>query len=254
MADRGKNVFIRQMADLQPNTENIRGLITDSMVQEKLDSLIAHGQITNLKVYQKERGAPFTIIEGNVRYMAAEKGMADGKLPVDWTFNCETLDKEQTGEDALILFQLATDDHNKFSPIARAEAYAALKKLNYSVKKIAKKLHKSEVHVKETLALLSAPIELQDAIKTGKISATLVKSERKTKSDKEITEAIRGKEKVTKKDMPSVVLVSAPKSIQEIKAKAKDYIKTNIRLIDSNTSKDLEETFIFAAKWALGIS
>ncbi len=234
MAERSYNIFKRDPFELEINPDNVRGEITQADIDEKMYSLAEHGQLEPITVFQLTKGKAggFRVLEGNTRTLAARQGIERKLLADDFKLDCKTADEDHTSPDGQIIYQLTNDkSRNKYSPMALAKSYMKLKREHgYTDASLAKALHVSSVHIKETLSLLSLPMELKDAITSKRISATAVKQARKTKSDSEILDVVKQSEKrkVTKRELDGTPLVDKVMELRAKKAESMDEMEQRV--------------------------
>ncbi len=237
------NVFdldIEQIAVLPDFNPRVSGTKDyDDHVNALADSVLANGFLAGkpLTVYPAEETVEgtdekvtvFYIVDGHSRFEAVrranEKGAGIETLPVS------ILPKSDIDNTALLanLSILTVLNNNSARPLTPVELAIVVKRLtNYEVPKtnIARRLGITPRYVDDLLVLHGAPASVQNAIRTGKVSATLAVSELRQHGEKapeRIQAAVEkaaaeGKAKVTPKQMPK----AAPtKEVGKAKAKAK---------------------------------
>jgi ParB family chromosome partitioning protein len=127
----------------------------------------------------------FEVVAGHRRLLATQMLMKDGVLFPEGV-NINLVAANQSDLDSTIM--LFNENNQKpLLPLEEAAAFKRLRDFNMTILQIAKAVGKSDVHVTDTLALLEADQEVQDAIKDGSVGATMGKAIAATaRGDKEL--------------------------------------------------------------------
>lgn len=203
---RGQNSFMRLSTDLEIEKGLNLRQPTEEAIEEKLQSIISNGVITDFQVFKKHGNERYTIVEGHTRYLAICLGILKGLLPADFLIPCKSI--KVTSDQALTYLILTANNGVSIPPLGKALGYKRLMDYGQTIQDIVKELGVSAQHIKDSLILLNANHGLQDMVKTGKVSATLVSGKLKTQSsdsiEAEISHALTetGKSKVTAKNLP----------------------------------------------------
>lgn len=142
--------------ELQPNPLQSRGVISQSSLNDLVESIKEHGILEPLVVAKTPAG--MQIIAGERRWRAAKMaGLV--KVPVAI--------RETTSRGMLEMAIVENVQREDLNPIERAQAFRRLmEEFGLQTSEIAKRVGKSDGYVSNTLRLLSLP----DAIKDGIIS------------------------------------------------------------------------------------
>ena len=175
----------------------------------------------------------FELIDGERRFGATEILLARG-VEFPKGVNAKLVDRTRTDMQNTILMFTA----NNSKPMLPLEEAAAYKRLRdgetepvvvpgMTIAQIAKAVGRDEVHVRETLELLEADSELQDAVKAGKVAGSTAKLiATVAKGDKELQkdltkEATIAKGKTTDAKAAKARLMKKLQDKRDAKAKAK---------------------------------
>jgi ParB/RepB/Spo0J family partition protein len=142
-------------------------------MEAMIGSVTALGVKNPLWVKRNEEGK-LVIIDGDRRFTAVEKANEKGagitEVPV------RILDKDTADSEALIL-ALTANESKPLTPLEEASAYKRLvEELQCSAAELAKKLGRSEAHVKDRMSLLGASPAVQAAVGDGKLGTTLAEN------------------------------------------------------------------------------
>lgn len=148
-----------------PNGTNVRHKITKDSLKELVVSIQAHGVIQPLIAHRGEDGS-YTLISGHRRLAAAAQAGLE-TVPV----TVVDLSEGDRIEVALIENLQRVD----LSPMEEAEGYFQLVERGTTAKALAKKIGRSEQHIKGRLGLLRLPTSAQKAITEGKIGLEAAK-------------------------------------------------------------------------------
>lgn len=220
------NVFdldIEQIAVLPDFNPRVSGTKDyEAHIDALTDSMLTHGFLAGkpLTVFPAEETVEdtgetvtvFYVIDGHSRLEAAKRAIAKGAqistLPVS------VLPKDDgTGSLLADLAVLTVVNNNSTRPLSPPELAIVVKRLmGYEVAKadIAKRLGITPRYVDDLLVLHDAPAAVQEAVRSGAVSATLAIAELRQHGEKapaRITAAVEkakaaGKKKVTPKQMP----------------------------------------------------
>ena len=151
------------VAQLHPNRFQPRVAFDDAGLDELAASIRAQGVIQPIIVTPTGSGT-YTIIAGERRWRAAQRaGLASVPVVVR-----RVQDERQQLELALVENLQRAD----LNPIEEAEAYRALQEsFGLSHEEIAERVGKGRPAVSNTLRLLKLPPEVQDLLRTGRLTA-----------------------------------------------------------------------------------
>jgi ParB family chromosome partitioning protein len=148
-----------EVNQLQPNPLQSRGIITQTSLNDLVESIKEHGVLEPLVVARTPAG--YQLIAGERRWRAARIAGVE-KVPV--------VIKETTSQGMLELAIVENVQREDLNPIERAQAFKRLlDEFSLQVSAIAKRIGKSDGYVSNTLRLLTLP----DAIKDGLISSAI---------------------------------------------------------------------------------
>lgn len=116
----------------------------------------------------------FELVDGDRRLTAIEQLLKAG-VTFPEGVAIKMVDPKQ--DDTTSTLQMITTNTGKpLLPLEEAAAYKRLREEGkMSITDICKAVGRTDVHVRETLQLLDADIEVQDAVKTGKVSGSMAK-------------------------------------------------------------------------------
>jgi ParB family chromosome partitioning protein len=234
------NVFdldIEQIAvlpDFNPRVSGVKDY--EAHIDALADSILANGFMPGkpLTVYPAEEKIEgeddpvtvFYIVDGHSRFEAVKRANAKGAgietLPVSIF---PKSDSPSVLADLAIATVLNNNSTRPLSPIELAIVVKRLTGYNVEKAEIARRLGITARYVDDLLLLHGAPASMQEAVRSGKVSATLAIAEIRQHGEKapeRIGEALKraaaeGKAKVTPKQMPN----TGPKKEDRAKAKAK---------------------------------
>ncbi len=137
------------------------------------------GLLHDLRVKRLDKSDPrssthdFEIVDGDRRLTAIELLLERG---VAFPEGVGIKLVERTQDDLTSLIQMYTANTGKpFLPLEEAAAFKRMRDAGMTILAIAKAVGKADTHVIETLALLEADEDLQDAVKKGTVGATMAK-------------------------------------------------------------------------------
>lgn len=158
--DNQERIFELDVALLQPNPLQPRGLISPESLTELVDSIREQGILEPLVIAKTPAG--YQIIAGERRFRAAKiAGMA--KVPV--------VVVETTPQGMLEMSIVENVQREDLNPIERALAYKRLiDEFGLGTNEVAKRVGKSAPTVSNTIRLLSLPDAIKDALVAGVIT------------------------------------------------------------------------------------
>lgn len=156
----------------QPRTE-----FSDESLQRLAGSIREQGQLSPIRVRWSDRDERWIIISGERRWRATQ---AAGLPTIDCFFHETELNPSDILEQQLIENLLRED----LQPIEEAKAFADLMGINgWNGKQLAAALHVAAAKVSRALALLRLPVDIQQQVDTGQLSARAGYEISKLKSD-----------------------------------------------------------------------
>lgn len=195
-------------------------------IEELAKSIKENGVLQPIRV-KRHGKEQFELIDGDRRLTAIEYLMKQGvEFPEGVMAIIE--DKAASDVDSMILM-FEANSGKPFLPIEAAKAYRMLMDTGLTAKQVAKKLGRSEAHVKFTVALTEADASVTEALEKGEINSvearTIAKSKDKAKQKelvgkvkaagkgrsakqvvrKEVTEAVRKRVTLKRKEGPVVL-------------------------------------------------
>ena len=161
--------------------------------------LMSEGQLEPCIGRYVKNSDDFEITDGERRFRAAQIARKQG-WPTTY-LKCTTEAKDTT-DDKRIITMLHANESKPITTTERAKAYQRLTEAGWSTKDISKSMGCTKSSVEEFLALLEAPKEIQEAVSTGKMSATAGKKAATATKEKqaEIVEKVKRGEKISVKD------------------------------------------------------
>lgn len=220
-----------EVNQLQPNPLQSRGVISQSSLNDLVESIKEHGVLEPLIVAKTPAG--YQIIAGERRWRAA-KIVGIKKIPA--------VIKETTSRGMLEMAIVENVQREDLNPIERAQAFRRLmEEFGLQTSEIAKRIGKSDGYVSNTLRLLSLP----DAIKDGIISRVTTEGHARALAGIEDTKLMIEAYKILLSENASVR--RAEELARQTKAKIKQKVKTSVEWIHSpeaeNLAKRLESIF-----------
>lgn len=210
----------------------------DAAIADLTSSILANGFMPGkpLTVYPAEEVAEdgskvtvFYIVDGHRRFeaikQANEKGAGIKTVPVSVVPKSDAADPRA---DLTIMTVLSNNSTRPLSPVELGIVVNRLLGFEVPKAEIARRLNITPRYVDDLLLLHGAPASVQEAVRAGKMSATLAVTTLRQHGDKAaevVTETVKqaeaaGKAKVTAKSMPK----AAPKPKAEAKKAAKEKI------------------------------
>jgi len=149
-------------------------------IDQLAKSIAANDLLHPLRV-KKLADDHFELVDGDRRFTAIELICAtDSPYPdararfTSQGVSVTVVDRNQSEVDSLVqMFE--TNSGKPFLPLEAASAYKRMIDAGMSVADICKRVGVSDLHVRETMALLEAAPELQAAVASGEIGATIAK-------------------------------------------------------------------------------
>lgn len=186
-------------------------------------------------------GFNFEVITGHRRKLATDLLLAKGVVFPEGV-NVYLVDAQ--ADERELTIKLFTENNQKpLLPLEEAAAFKRLKDNNMTILQIAKAVGRADTHVIETLALLDADQELQDAVKSGAVGATIAKVIATTaRGDKQAQKEMVAEAKVAKGKDGAAKAAKArlAKRIADTKA-AKAAAKGKVLKIRALTDEQLSE-------------
>ncbi len=154
-----QEIFVK-IGSVEPNRAQPRKDFDADSLNELADSIRIHGVIQPILVVQK--GNRYQIVAGERRWRAAKlAGLKE--VPV--------LVREYSDETITEVALIENIQRKDLNPIEEAEAYSRLiEEYGLTQEKLAERLSKNRVNIANSLRLLKLPAEVQDLLKTGKLS------------------------------------------------------------------------------------
>jgi ParB family transcriptional regulator, chromosome partitioning protein len=148
---------------LEPNPHQPRSRWSDEDLDSLAGSIREHGVIQPIIVTRGIGDVPYQIIAGERRWRAARRAGLSA-VPV--------LLRESTGSQALEIALVENVQRADLNPIEEALAYRQLAdEFNLTQADIANRVGKSRPAIANTLRLLDAPLDVQDAVVNNRITA-----------------------------------------------------------------------------------
>lgn len=223
-------------------------------------SIIENGVMQPLRVRRNEDGK-LEVIDGHRRMTSIKQLLAEG---FDFADGVPIILDKPTEVEAITIM-LTANSGKPFLPLEEAAAYKRMVDSGLTIAEVAKKLGRSEVHVKDRISLLSAAPEVKKALEDGKIGSTLAENivnssggdEQKQKELVEkATESKEGKKEVQqkvegRKREPKSKPTESPVLPQEkLEAELKDYLE---KLRQAAEAEGMDPEKAANAEW-LGIN
>jgi len=146
---------------IKPNEHQPRQYFDHEALEDLVSSIKVHGIIQPLVVSRSPEGA-YNLIVGERRLRAAE---------IAGLKTVPAIVRESTEQEKLELALIENIQRQDLNPLEEAEAYGRLQnEFGLTQEAIAKQVGKSRPQVANTLRLLSLPVEIQLALREGKIT------------------------------------------------------------------------------------
>ena len=148
------------ISKIKPNPKQPRHSFDENALEELSDSIKQNGILQPLLV--RKVGQSYQIVAGERRYQAAKKaGLKE--LPV--------VIKDISDEDVFKLALIENLQRSDLTPIEEAQGYRQLIENGLTQEQLGKALSKSRSAITNTLRLLDLPVEVQEMMGEGKLSA-----------------------------------------------------------------------------------
>ena len=179
--EKRENVFYVEVDHIQPNPEQPRTEFDEAALADLARSIRKYGVISPLLVSKVEQDLPrgrsvrYQLIAGERRWRASQLA----GLPQVPVIIRDDLVSEHAGEksqrlEVALIENLQREDLNGME---QAEAYARLaNEYGLQQKEIAEKVGKSREAVANTMRLLNLPKYIKDALRAGRITATMARA------------------------------------------------------------------------------
>lgn len=127
----------------------------------------------HVKRIARDYGHDFEVVMGHRRITAIKHLLEQG---VEFPNGIPAVIVDKSSDEMDLVVKLVTENMQKpLLPLEEAHGYKRLLDGGMVPSDIAKAVGRTEVHVRETLSILDASVELQDALKSGAIGATAAK-------------------------------------------------------------------------------
>lgn len=148
---------------MRPNRWQPRSDFDDEGLEELAESIRSQGVVQPLVVTTRDRQV-YTIIAGERRWRAARRAGLE-EVPV--------VVREVTGDRELLELALVENlQRADLNPVEEAEAYRSLQEsFGLSQEEIGRRVGRSRVAVTNSMRLLNLPEEIQDLLRSGRLSA-----------------------------------------------------------------------------------
>jgi len=243
-------------------------------VNEEVNRRIDYGDIETLALSIKENGLskPITVqkVRGEDQYELRDgfRRMRAINLLIsqgeDFPLVKAVLTSKGYNEDDTLFEQIISNDGKPLTKLEEGSVYKALINREFTETEIARRVGKSNTHIRNSLALVSVPKSIQNKIAEGKITENTVVAIVDTVGDDEakitaaVDEAIENADgkKARPRNVTSVNLKSKPpiKRMEELKSLLEDqkidnptsqfFLKFYNRLKAKSTSEELLELFV----------
>lgn len=161
-ADGRSETFV-PVESIRPNPDQPRRDFDNSALQELAESIRAKGIIQPLVVRPISGGASYEIVAGERRWRAAQLANLH-KVPV--------VVRDFSDEEVIEVAIIENIQRQDLSAVEEALAFRQLMdRFGHTQEKLAEALAKSRSHIANTLRLLSLPEDVQNMIRSGKLSA-----------------------------------------------------------------------------------
>lgn len=177
-------------------------------IEELAKSIKANGLIFPLHV--KRSGEGFELIDGDRRLAAIEQLLSQGHKFPDGV-PAMIKDKNTSDlENLIIMFE--SNSGKPFLPLEAAAAYKRMRDAGMTLKQISERVGRKPANITDTLRLLTADAEVQEALKDKKINTTTAMAIAKTSKgkQKELVDKVvavgkgKGRRAQVKKDLEEV--------------------------------------------------
>lgn len=157
----GERLAEVDLDSITPNPYQPRESMDDTTVDELADSIRRHGVIQPIVI--RPSGDGYQIVAGGRRWIAAKRAGLKS-IPARIV--------SVSDEDMMVLALVENIQREDLNPIEQAKAYRELsERFGMSHEEIARAVGKDRTTVTNTIRLLSLPQEIQELIKSGRITA-----------------------------------------------------------------------------------
>lgn len=202
-------------------------------------------------VRRNEEGM-FEIIDGERRFKAVKNLMKKGAL---FEEGIPIIITDRATTDAEAMIDMFTANNGKpFLPLEEAHAFARMKDMGFIISQIAAQTGRSDTHIIETLALLTADPSVKEAVQDKKLSGTLAKqiatkvrgdNEKQKELVEKATSSPKGKKEVAEEvgklrrralnsKQATIPTALTPAQIKELQVKMQELSKFAIEEIGSD--------------------
>lgn len=197
-------------------------------------SILANGVINPIRVKRLGNGV-FELIDGDRRLTAVQNLIAKGHAITDG-IPCIIEDaKSDDLENLILMFE--ANSGKSFLPLEEAAAYKRMQDAGMTLKQIVERVGHSHNHIVDTVRLLTAEPEVQQALKDKKIGSTQAKQIAKTSksSQKQLAEEAAAAAKAPKAGRRKLKA-----KIEEERANKRATTKAKLKPLDPATLADAE--------------
>ncbi len=192
-------------------------------------SMFGMGQLTPCEVRVSEDGDKAVLTAGHRRFRAAkyinehyDQWIKEGNTGSKFEGLLCRAEPIGLDDTKRLIRQLNQGDHDvsiPLNPIERAKAYKKLIEKGMTIAEIGRQMNKSAQQIANTLSLIDAPKELQEAVERGESSATAVQRAVKASPEKrqKAVEAAQKHEKIKVKDTAEYVPLTPKQFTSTIK-------------------------------------
>ena len=188
---------------------------TREHVAQLKEMIRENGVLEPLTVAYNEAEDRTELRHGHCRLMAVNELIAEG-AEIKW-LPAQTERRRASETDAIVEIVLRNDG-KPLRPIERAAVYKRLSNFGWTDAAIAKKVGRSAAHVSQMLQLLAAPETVQQAVRSGEVSASLASQtirEHGSDAPAVIEEAVQSAKREGKKRATARHIDSGPRRTKE---------------------------------------
>ena len=158
----GDSIKIIPIAKIQPNPDQPRKTFPEESIEELSQSIRKHGLLQPI-IAEPSGADTYIIVAGERRYRAAQRAGLE-ELPV--------ILRSVSAEKRLQLSLIENIQREDLNPMEEAKAYQGLMELTgYTQEQVAEAVGKNRSTVANALRLLRLPESMQEAVRSGGISA-----------------------------------------------------------------------------------
>ena len=156
-----KSDSVLPISKVKPNKDQPRKMFDETELEELSDSIKQNGILQPLLV--RKKGTYYEIVAGERRYQAAKLAGLD-EVPV--------VIKDISDEDVFKLALIENLQRSNLTPLEEARGYRQLlDEKDLTQEQLSKILSKSRSAITNTLRLMDLPVEVQDLLEAGRITA-----------------------------------------------------------------------------------